>query len=52
MAKKQTKTTAPNFDGARVIGGYDKYQIVADINGKLWWVDCESGSARPVTFGK
>jgi hypothetical protein len=50
--KTKTKTERAYFGPGYSIGGYDKKVVVADINGKLWQIDCETGHAKPVTFGK
>ncbi len=47
-----SKTTNPHFEPGRVIGGFGNFEIVADVEGKLWQLDFEKGHARPVTYGK
>lgn len=53
MATKKTtnkKDEKPHFEPSRVMGGYGNFEIVADVEGKLWQLDLEKGHARPVTY--
>lgn len=49
-AKVKPAKIEPKFEAYR--GGFGNFEVITDVNGKLWRVDLKNGHARPVVFGK